>query len=477
MRICLIVEGSYPYITGGVSTWIHSLISNMTEHEFIIYTIGVQKSNIKPFKYALPANVIEIKETFMNDLPHESNKIGLSFRMSKSQKAAFLAMLDPGENADWDNFFTILQSKKFRSIDQLLISKDYFDIVVKLCKIKYAALPFSEMYWTVHSIVLPLLISLCHEIPKADLYHSVSAGYAGIIGSLAKYLTGKPYILTEHGIYYQERKEEINKSDRIKEPYKKLWINHFYQLSASAYHYSDQVITLYNGNREIEIELGCKADKIKIIPNGVNVQDYSNTLTPLYIDEQPIRLGAIVRVVPIKDIKMMIQSFALVKQDIPNAELYIMGPTDENENYYQECLQLIKIMQLEGIVFTGDVDVKEYLGQVNILLLTSISEGMPFAVLEGMACSKPYITTDAGSCRELLHGLDDNLGPSGIIVPIKNYVEMALAIVKLCKDQKLREEMGRTGLNRVSKYYSSECFIEGYRKVYEAYRELKTWQV
>ena len=43
MRICMIVEGSYPYIVGGVSSWVQMLISQMPEHEFIVYSIAAEE--------------------------------------------------------------------------------------------------------------------------------------------------------------------------------------------------------------------------------------------------------------------------------------------------------------------------------------------------------------------------------------------------------------------------------------------------
>lgn len=64
MRICLIAEGSYPYVTGGVSSWIHSLMHAMPEHEFIIYAIAAERKQQGQFKYALPTNVIEVHEFF-----------------------------------------------------------------------------------------------------------------------------------------------------------------------------------------------------------------------------------------------------------------------------------------------------------------------------------------------------------------------------------------------------------------------------
>ena len=101
-----------------------------------------------------------------------------------------------------------------------------------------------------------LLKLLTEEIPEADIYHSLSTGYSGIIGSFAKYKLSKPFILTEHGIYTREREEEIIKSGWLKGCFKDIWINYFYSLSKCAYDMANNVITLFERNKDIEVELG-----------------------------------------------------------------------------------------------------------------------------------------------------------------------------------------------------------------------------
>src|SRR5690606_25119411 len=134
----------------------------------------------------------------------------------------------------------------------------------ELCTVRYPLVPFTEMFWTVRSMILPLFLTIREDIPRADVYHSVSTGYAGVIGALGKILYNRPFLLTEHGIYSREREEEIIKADWVKGYFKDLWIQYFYRLSSCAYDHADRVTTLFNRNREIEIELGCDPNKIDI---------------------------------------------------------------------------------------------------------------------------------------------------------------------------------------------------------------------
>jgi hypothetical protein len=46
LKICLLLEGSYPHITGGVSTWAQIIIRNLSEHKFILYTIGAEERSL-----------------------------------------------------------------------------------------------------------------------------------------------------------------------------------------------------------------------------------------------------------------------------------------------------------------------------------------------------------------------------------------------------------------------------------------------
>lgn len=471
MRICIIAEGSYPYITGGVSSWIHMLINWMPEHEFVIFAIGADEADKGKFKYKLPQNVIEVQEVFLNSYLNDTGKWGKRFKTSLEEKNAIKQFL-VGNEFDWDKLFSFILSLKGNSVSDFLMSKDFFDILEDVYKEKYSMTSFVDYFWTLRSMFLPLFLVMNHHIPKADLYHSVSTGYAGIVGSIGSYIYQKPFILTEHGIYTREREEEIIKSSWVKGHFKNLWIDFFRSLSKCAYMKAEKVITLFNRNKEIEIELGCDENKIEIIPNGVNVEDFKG-IAQKDPDDKFINIGAIVRIVPIKDIKTLIQAFALVKNYVKNAKLYIMGPANEDMEYYEECTKLVELLRVKDIVFTGGVNIKDYVGKMDILVLSSISEGQPLAILEGMACSRPFVTTDVGCCRELLYGLGDDKEEAGIVVPVMDYEKMGAALVQLCKNPELREKMGKTAFRRVKELYNKERFISSYKNLYKFYEGVK----
>ena len=171
----------------------------------------------------------------------------------------------------------------------------------------------------------------------------------------------------------------------------------------------------------------------------------------------------------IKDVKTMIYSFAELTHMMQNVRLHILGGVDE-EDYNIECHELVKHLGLkegENILFPGQVNVVEYMEQLDFTILTSISEGQPLSVLESMAARRPCVTTEVGCCRELLEGAPgDDLGIVGFCVPPMHREALANEMYKMCQNRKMRLEMGEIGQRRVDLYYRHPEMIEKYKKLY-----------
>jgi glycosyltransferase involved in cell wall biosynthesis len=135
-----------------------------------------------------------------------------------------------------------------------------------------------------------------------------------------------------------------------------------------------------------------------------------------------------------------------------------------------ECIDLIQVMNVPDIVFTGKVDTPEYYGKMDMMLLTSISEGQPLAVMESFAAGKPVIATDVGDCKGLILGESDGFGEAGIVVPVMDVAGISAALLRLSYNQSERVQMGRNGCKRVKALYRAETMYESYRALY---RELE----
>lgn len=465
MRVCLICEGSYPYVAGGVAGWVQMLCQNLSEVEFVIWSIATTREEMSEYKYALPSNIIDIKTLYLGDNTFHSNYKKIKLQDKEREVLKSLIVHTHGE-IDWKSTLEFLKKYKKRLVD-ILMGEDFYHICLDEYNRTEKTQPFVEFLWNFRGMYFPFMDILTDDVVKADIYHSLSTGYAGILGSVASYIEKKPYIVSEHGIYTREREEDIIRSEWVQGGFKELWIDFFKKISTIAYQQSNIVTSLFQVNKSLQVELGCPEKKIKIIPNGVAVEEYANILSQNKLNSDWFNIATVLRVVPIKDVKTMILAFEYVREQIPNAHLAILGGYDEDPDYYEECLDMIQSLGIQNVDFYGRVNVKEYMADIDLLLLSSISEGQPLAILEGMAAGIPFVSTNVGDCKCLLEGNeDDDLGKAGLIVPIMDSKAMAEAVLYLAKHPEQLKIMGEVGRKRVSKYYRKEGFLQQYRDLY-----------
>lgn len=473
MKICIVAEGCYPYVVGGVSSWINSMIRTFSNLEFIVLAIISDRSQSGQFVYELPPNVTEVHEVYLQDFDWQHTvKRGKRTRLTKLQYRALLGLV-LNNHIDWDTLFDLFHQEDF-SIDDFIMGADFLHAAIECYKQQYSQIVFSDFLWTLRSMYLPLCFVMRMDIPRADVYHCVATGYAGVLGSMAKHFFGSSLVISEHGIYTREREEELIKAEWVAGIYKNIWIDQFKKMSKLGYERADRVTCLYAHARELQIELDCPADKIEVTPNGINTGRFANLPGKKEEDAGKINIGAVLRVSPIKDVKTMIQSFFFAKKKVPNLKLWIMGPCDEDKDYAQECFDMVETLALEDVVFTGRIDVREYLGRMDFTILTSISEGQPLTILEGFAAKKPAIATDVGNCKELIYGGEnDHFGGAGIVTHIMNLEEIAGAMVELASNEHLRLQMGENGYKRVMAYYTIEEMQRKYQEIYQDFAEWK----
>lgn len=467
MRICIVAEGCYPYIVGGVSSWIHSMIKAFPEHQFTILSIVANRSYRGKFVYELPENVIEVHELYLEDVDWlgQTKNVVLNKREQKA-----LHSLLVNQNVQWKTLFQLFARKNF-SLNELMMGPDFLDAVKTCYEVRYPEAVFSDFLWTMRSIYLPLFLTFQMKLPKAHLYHCVATGYAGIIGSMAEMKYHCGLLISEHGIYTREREEELIRAGWVDGIYKNIWIDQFRKMSRLAYERANLVTSLYEHARELQIELGCEKEKTMVTPNGIDVAEFSNLKRREDMTPEQIHIGAILRVTPIKDVKTMIRAFTYAKERVPKLKLWIMGPTDEDEGYANECFELVELLGVQDVVFTGRVKVAEYMEGLDMTILTSVSEGQPLTILESYAAKKPVIATDVGNCRGLIYGEGDDFGAAGILTHIMNVEEIADAIVELATHDNKRKQMGENGYHRLIEKYTVENMKETYREIYRKFEE------
>lgn len=467
MKICLVLEGSYPYVNGGVSTWMHNYIKGMPEHEFVLWVIGDKAERRGKYVYEMLPNVTAVHELFLDDALRVKNDRIWNVKFTEKETEELAKLMDCGA-PDWDVLFDLFQTRRINPM-AFLQSEEFLQTLTDLCLRDYPYIAFSDAFHTIRSMLLPVLYLMGQEAPEADVYHAICTGYGGLIACMGSYVYKKPVILTEHGIYTREREEEIIRAGWVQPAFKNQWIRFFYMLSGLIYQKAFRVTCLFGNAKRTQIEMGCKPEICRVIANGVNYAGLSKI--PLKEEDGFVDIGAVVRMAPIKDIKTMLYAFFELSARVPNVRLHVMGGVDD-EAYAEECYELVRQMKLDNVIFTGRVNIMEYFTKLDFTILTSISEGQPLSVLESFAASRPAVTTDVGCCRALIGGEEgDTLGEAGYCVAPMYREGLADAMEKMCASRQRRLQMGEVGRKRVELYYQQQFMLGKYQAVYEELKE------
>jgi len=405
-RVCLIIEGSYPYITGGVSAWVHQLISDSPAIDFSIFSLSPEAD--QPLRYQLPGNVREHVDMVISRRGRSRGRLKNSRRLFENLHHIH-KQLETGSAPDLQELIAGLPAGYFLYQDAIK-NEVAWQMLTAGNRRHNPVYPFADYFWSWKSAHDMIFTALGSPAPQADLYHAVSTGYAGLAACAAKIKTGKPYILTEHGLYHKEREMEIKRASFVRGYQRDMWTKIYYGLSRLSYRYADLIIALFEYNRQRQIELGADKNKTRVIPNGIDVQRYAAVRRE---KREGFHVGLVGRVVPIKDIKTFITAAKIITESIPEARFYCIGPTDEDEAYYEDCRLLVKSFKLEErFTFTGRQDVREYYAFLDALMLTSVREAQPLVVLEAYCAGVPVVSTRVGNVPELLDFDERFLAPS-----------------------------------------------------------------
>ena len=480
--VCLLLEGSYPYVAGGVSTLVHELITTMKDIRFGIVYIAPNSDPTRKLKYALPSHVVYLKEVFLHDYDLSSYRKREPKEADYDLIRHFYGEMFEGRYDSFPRFIDLFRGEKSCfDIQTWFSSETIWKMLKEFYELYGEEMSFIDFFWTWRGTQLPLIQVLSAPLPRSKIYHSISTGYAGLIGSMAKIEHGTKFFLTEHGIYTHERLLEISQASWIYQKEKKnfraqrelsilkrWWIGMFHVMSRLTYNYADRIFTLYEGNRVRQILEGGDPEKISIIPNGIDVKSFGGIVKE---KREVPQIGFIGRVVQIKDVKTFVQSARLVLEKIPGAQFFIVGPTEEEPDYFEECQRLVEGLHLEErVVFTGRADIRDYYKFLDLVVLTSLSEAQPYAILEANACGTPVVATDVGACREMVEGkepMDKIVGVSGLITEVANPVATAEAILRLLTDKALYESAARAGKKRTKSYYDVDDLRSRYLNLYE----------
>ncbi|MEX0998843.1 MAG: GT4 family glycosyltransferase PelF [Thermodesulfobacteriota bacterium] len=485
------LEGTYPFVRGGVSGWVQQIIKGFPQFTFALIFLGSKKKDYDLPKYDMPDNVVHLECHYLWD--------HFSLSKPKACKGNNEYILNSSKLHDWfrnpcasldeavvSKLLTSLGQSSGFTAEEFFYSEASWEKFCEYYEEFNAGNSFIDYVWAVKAMHTPLFIlaNVAHQFAlHTGAFHAVSTGYAGFLGALLHYRTNRPLILTEHGIYTKERKIDLQ-SIFLKEHrdafsnaqymgmqyQERLWVRYFESLGRLSYKASSPIISLYEKNKERQIADGADYGRTIVIPNGMDIECFLS-IRQQRPEKIPLTIGLIGRIVPIKDIKTFIRSMHTILRQLPEAEGWLIGPDDEDKEYAQECRDLVRDLGLEkNVYFLGFQNINEILPRLGLLILTSISEAFPLVIIEAYASGLPVVATDVGACREIIEGGSDEdraLGCAGIVIPIANPEATAKAVIALLTDKERWHLAQKAGIQRVEAYYTQSRMLDSYRTIYD----------
>ncbi|MFO1435132.1 MAG: GT4 family glycosyltransferase PelF [Gammaproteobacteria bacterium] len=489
--VMLLLEGTFPYVSGGVSSWVNQIIRAFPDIRFGIVFLGSRPQDYGKMKYELPSNVVHFEQHYLQGLETSTQVISSEGNAQAFERVSQLhqTLRENRNNSDprllTEAMSALLAEDSGISEQDFLHSRAAWDYITDKYRQHCTDPSFTDYFWTVRIMHQPIwmLARVARSLPRAKAYHTVSTGYAGFLGAVLKQLTGRPLILSEHGLYTKERKIDLFQMDWIRDNrdvfqknateigyFRELWIRFFSSLGRMCYACADNITGLYEDIRVQQIAAGAPAERTRVIPNGIDLKRFMPAREKRCAEPPPV-LTLIGRVVQIKDIKTFIRAMRTVVNRIPDAKGWIAGPEDEDKDYANDCHELVKSLGLENNVeFLGFRKVEEVLVDTGLLILSSISEALPLVLLEGYAAGVPAVTTNVGSCKQLIEGMageDAALGPSGVVVGIADPEALANAAIELLTDRERYQAAVTAAINRVETYYTQQIMFAAFREIYD----------
>ncbi|WP_439941919.1 GT4 family glycosyltransferase PelF [Streptomyces sp. BBFR115] len=461
-RVTLLTEGTYPHSHGGVSVWCDQLVQGMPDLEFDV--LAVTGTGREPVVWDLPAHVTRVLSVPMWGAPPEGRppRGRARNRLTAAYERFLTALLDPcAEDGFAPALYTMARAAADGALSPFLRGDQAVSVLSAVWNrpglVVREARPTLHDALTATGLLEHALRPLAAPPPDGSVAHAVSGGVAVLPGLAALEQHGTPLLLTEHGVYLRERYLGYRTAP-YRWPVKAVVLGFFRLLAEESYRKAALITPGNRYNRLWEEEGGADPQAIRTVYNGVDPAAFP----PAGPEPQTPTLSWAGRVDPIKDLETLIRAFALVRAELPEARLRLFGGTPRGgEGYRERCEALAaELGQADAVRFEGRVeDIKDAYAAGNVVMLSSISEGFPFTLIEAMSCGRATVSTDVGGVREAV-------GDTGLVVPPRDPAAMAAAALRLLGDPGRRRAMGEAARLRVIEQFTLRQTIDTFRSVY-----------
>jgi len=228
---------------------------------------------------------------------------------------------------------------------------------------------------------------------------------------------------------------------------------------------SDRAVAVGEGVKTaLATNEGIPQSRISVIYNGIDLARFEASATGGREVRRALGLADtdrialhVARLDTIKDHDTALRAMERLSSEIPELKLLIVGegPEADRIDARIEELGLASTARRLGL----RADVPDLLAASDLLLLTSVSEGIPLALIEAMAARVPIVSTDVG-------GVSEVVGTSALLVPPGDDEELAAAVARLCREPDLGPRLSQAGKERALRHFSLDAMAHRYRELY-----------
>lgn len=502
--VAIVAESTYPYLKGGVSAVVHDIVQGNQDLTFGIIHITWDSSSPSADLYGMPANVKWVRPVYLSMTEHEEDfrrltpgDLGLRAKGRRALAERLLDALESVVAGDphplWELYDEGMNPRtRSYPLWALLGSKEF--MVAVRDRLAVLGLPLVDTFWLLREFFSLGAAVLGEDLPRARVYHAHTTGYASLLGAAAARQNGTKFLLTEHNLYVRDTVNfmlgrsmalTLSANDWREfdvTPQERAWMAWWIEMGRFCYPSAEVITYLYPLAITEAADLGAPVERSVVIPNGMTIEAFRDVydrrmrMLPEVVSagpERTWRLVYIARIVPIKGLSDLISSIALlVERGVRNLHLDILGPTDHHPDYYRMCREKARTLGVEDyLTFRGTVNVRELLGEFDLLVLPSYNEGQPIVVLEAMTAGIPTVGTTVGGMAQLI---DDPLTTPGgrtidacglLVVP--DYVSgMANSLQTLMGDPQMYERFCHNARARVENFFQLEDAMGAYNHLY-----------
>ncbi|MFJ9716566.1 DUF3492 domain-containing protein [Streptomyces sp. NPDC101213] len=518
MRIGLLTEGGYPYVSGDAGLWCDRLVRGLGQHEFDVYALSRSEHQEAAGQVALPSQVTRVRTAPLWTAEDDGVAHGRRARRRFTEHyGALVSVLCEGAPGDAGTSRSALQADRFGNALYGLaeLARDEGGLVGAL-RSEHAVRALERAcrapgaLGTVREARVPDLLAVAAHLEEAlrplsldwyedgddglgsvDLCHAASGGAAALPGLLARHFFGVPLLVTEYGVRLRTHYLGAGTGGAAAPgagsgpaaapvphaPAVRSLLAAFHgRLAAEAYR---QAACVTPGNahaRRWQERCGADRAKLRTVHPGMDASRFAGVgEAPDAAD--PRTLVWVGRVEPAKDLVSLLHAFTEIHREEPGTRLRVFGGATcaEGEAYLGHCRMLAAQLfpdEAAGPHAVGDNPVSfeeiggpevpglaEAYAAGSVVILSSVVEGFPVGLVEAMFCGRATVSTDVGAVVEVIGG-------TGLVVPPRNPRALAEACVALLRDPGRRARLGAAARARALELFTVEQNIAAFHGIY-----------